>query len=51
LTADPDALAWVFPAAFATLCTIPTLVFIAVDPPTRRFLRERIRADSRRVHL
>jgi hypothetical protein len=54
LSGDPDAFVWVFPAAFVTLCTIPTLVFIAVDPPTRRFLRERIRPDSRpdrSVHL
>jgi hypothetical protein len=42
LTADPDAFAWVFAAAFVILCTIPTLVFIAVDPPTRRFLRARL---------
>jgi hypothetical protein len=38
LATDPAALPWVFPAALATLCAIPTLVFLAVDPPTRRIL-------------
>ncbi|SRR6266542_5056541 len=47
---------WAFPVAFVILCTVPSLVFIAVDPPTQRFLRARMRrADrrirSRRVHL
>jgi hypothetical protein len=49
LAANPAAFAWVFPAAFVVLCTVPTLVFIAVDPPTRRFLRERVRRADRRV--
>ena len=42
LTANPGAFVWVFFAGFVILCTIPTGVFIAVDPPTRRFLRERL---------
>jgi hypothetical protein len=50
LTEDPGAFAWVFPAAFVVLCVIPSVVFIAVDPPTRHFLRERLRR-FRSVHL
>jgi hypothetical protein len=41
LARDGSAFAWTFPAAFIVLCAVPTLVFIAVDPPTRRFFRER----------
>ena len=52
LAANPGAFAWAFPAAFVVLCVVPSLVFIAVDPPTRRFLRERIRGTRpRSVHL
>jgi hypothetical protein len=42
LAVDGDALAWVFPAALFTLCLLPSLVFLAVDPPTRRTLRARL---------
>jgi hypothetical protein len=42
LALDPGAVAWVFPAAIVTLCAIPTAVFLAVDPPTRRTLRARL---------
>jgi len=41
LAVDPGALAWLFPAAFVVLCAVPAVVFIAVDPPTRRFFRSR----------
>jgi hypothetical protein len=40
LIADPGALPWVFPAALVTLCLVPTIVFVAVDPPTRQVLRD-----------
>lgn len=39
LALDSHALAWVFPTALAVLCVVPSLVFLAVDPPTRRALR------------
>jgi hypothetical protein len=39
---DPAAFLWALPGAFVVLCSVPSLVFIAVDPPTRRFLRDRI---------
>jgi hypothetical protein len=42
LAADPGAAAWVFVAALVVLCVVPTLVFLAVDPPARRFLRDRL---------
>ena len=42
LSASPAAFAWVFPTAFVILCVVPSMVFIAVDPPTRTYLRERI---------
>jgi hypothetical protein len=38
LADDPAAIAWVFPAGLAILCVVPTVVFLAVDPPTRRRL-------------
>jgi hypothetical protein len=40
LIAEPGALPWVFPAALVTLCLVPTIVFVAVDPPTRQVLRD-----------
>jgi hypothetical protein len=40
LIADPAALPWVFPSALLILCLLPTLVFVAVDPPTRQVLRD-----------
>jgi hypothetical protein len=40
LIADPGALPWVFPSAVLTLCLLPTIVFVAVDPPTRHVLRD-----------
>ncbi len=49
LAADAAAFVWAFPAACVILCTIPSLVFIAVDPPTRQFLRARLRRASRPV--
>jgi hypothetical protein len=42
LVPDAAAIVWVFPAAFATMCVIPSLVFVAVDPPTRHTLRARL---------
>lgn len=42
LAVDPGALAWVFPTALAVLCVVPSLVFLAVDPLTRRALRGRL---------
>ncbi len=42
LAASPGAFVWVFPTAFVILCVVPSMVFIAVDPPTRTYLRERI---------
>jgi hypothetical protein len=41
LAINGGAFAWTFPTAFIVLCMPPTLVFIAVDPPTRRFFQER----------
>jgi hypothetical protein len=41
LSGDPGAGAWVFPAAVIVMCVVPSLVFLAVDPPTRARLRER----------
>jgi hypothetical protein len=42
LPGDPGALLWVFPAGLAILCVIPTVVFLAVDPPTRHALSARL---------
>lgn len=42
LARDEGALVWVFPAALLVMCALPAAVFIAVDPPTRRILRQRI---------
>jgi hypothetical protein len=39
---DAGTLAWVFPSGLAIMCGIPTLVFLAVDPPSRRALREHL---------
>ena len=39
LVDDPAAVAWVFPAALIVMCVVPTIVFLAVDPPTRDALR------------
>ena len=47
LVADPSALPWVFPAALFVLCAIPTIVFLAVDPPSRDVLRQLIARKSR----
>jgi hypothetical protein len=41
LAENPAAIVWVFPAALAVMCVIPSLVFLAVDPPTRVHLRKR----------
>lgn len=41
LVRDARALSWVFPAGLVVLCLVPTLVFLAVDAPTRRLLRRR----------
>lgn len=40
LALDPGALVWVFPAALGVMCLVPSLVFLAVDPPTRHVLRQ-----------
>ena len=42
LIADAGALWWVFPAALLALCIVPTIVFLAVDPPSRDVLRDRL---------
>ncbi|MEO8678341.1 MAG: hypothetical protein ABI665_04800 [Vicinamibacterales bacterium] len=39
LAVDPAALLWVFPAALVTMCLLPSLVFLAVDPPARHALK------------
>jgi len=39
LALDGRAVAWVFPAALLTLCVVPSLVFLGVDPPSRHALR------------
>lgn len=44
LASHPTAVAWVFAAALVTLCVVPTLVFLAVDAPARRFVRDRLSA-------
>jgi hypothetical protein len=41
LATDAGRFAWIFPAALIVMCVVPTLAFIAVDSPTRRFIRER----------
>jgi hypothetical protein len=47
LAVDGRALVWVLPSALALLCVIPSIVFLALDPPTRRALRGRLtRAES-----
>jgi hypothetical protein len=46
LTRDAAALIWMFPLALVALCVIPTLVFLAVDPPTRQFVRARFGRTS-----
>jgi hypothetical protein len=46
---DAGSFAWTFTTAFVVLCVVPSLVFIAVDPPTRRFLRARLRRGVRRM--
>jgi hypothetical protein len=43
LLRDAASVVWVFPAGLIVLCAVPTLVFLAVDPPARRLLRERFR--------
>ena len=43
LLRDAASVVWVFPVGLVVLCTVPTLVFLAVDPPARRLLRERLR--------
>jgi hypothetical protein len=50
LVVDGGALVWVFPAGLAAMCVIPSLVFLAVDPPTRRVMRGRLfRGEKRAV--
>ena len=49
LSRDGGALIWVFPAALVVMCSVPTAVFIAVDPPTRRFLRSRLHRTDEEV--
>jgi hypothetical protein len=41
LGSNPGRLLWVFPASVIVMCAVPSLVFIAVDPPTRTLFRER----------
>jgi hypothetical protein len=40
LAGDPGALIWVFPTALVTMCLLPSMVFLAVDPTARRALRD-----------
>jgi hypothetical protein len=47
LTTDPQLVAWVFLGALLLLCVVPTLVFLAVDPPARKFVKERLRVPAR----
>jgi len=46
LVVEGGSLVWIFPAGLVILCLIPTAVFLAVDPPTREFLRRSL-AGSR----
>jgi hypothetical protein len=43
LVRDATSVIWVFPIGLVVLCVVPTVVFLAVDPPARRSLRERLR--------
>ena len=43
LLRDAGSVVWVFPVGLLVLCAVPTLVFLAVDPPARRLLRDRLR--------
>jgi hypothetical protein len=36
LTRAPGALPWIFAVGLLVLCVLPTIVFLMVDPPTRR---------------
>jgi hypothetical protein len=49
LSANADAIVWVWPLALVTMCAIPSAVFLAIDPPTRRALRTRFFPDEERV--
>lgn len=44
LPLQPAALPRVFALGLLVLCTLPTLVFLAVDPPAREFLRRVLRS-------
>lgn len=46
---DPQSVAWVFLVALFVLCLLPTLVFLAVDPPARRFVKERLGVSAREL--
>jgi hypothetical protein len=47
LANDPAAVIWVFPIGLVILCIIPTVVFLAVDPPTRHAFRARLTPGNR----
>jgi hypothetical protein len=47
LSTNAGAVAWVFPFAVVVMCVVPSLVFLAVDPPTRALLRERWTSPQR----
>jgi hypothetical protein len=50
LSVDGATLVWVFPAGLAAMCVVPSLVFLVVDPPTRRVMRGRLfRGGNRAV--
>ena len=46
LSGHPGAVAWVFPSSVIVMCVVPSLVFLAVDPPTRALLRARVGVRS-----
>jgi hypothetical protein len=47
LAANRSALPWVFLFALLMMCVIPTIVFVAVDPPTRDVLRNLLARQRR----
>lgn len=49
LSMNPDAVVWVLPLALVMMCVVPSVVFLAIDPPTRRVLRNRFFPDEERV--
>jgi hypothetical protein len=51
LAQNPAAIVWIFPAALIVMCVIPSLVFLAVDPPTRVLLRKRWSGEGEEMEV